>query len=71
VLFRSLIWGAVVRTQDYFDKTADAVEINNIVESLASELIDNIRVKIGGTPVGPYEPKVPGELRYSIEIDND
>jgi hypothetical protein len=66
-----LIWSAVVRAEDYFDKTADAKEIGVIVEALADELISSVRTKIGGDVIGPHEPFVPGERRMIVEIDED
>lgn len=67
----NLIWAAVIRTQDYFEKTADAKEIGAIVESLAEDLISSIKTKIGGDVIGPHEPLVPGEKRMIVEIDED
>lgn len=67
----NLLWNAVVRTEDYFGKTADAKEANLIVEALADELITSIRKKIGGDVIGPHEPLVPGEQRMIVEIEED
>lgn len=67
----NLLWSAVVRTQDYFGKTADAKEVGEIVEAFADELISSIRKKIGGDVIGPHEPLVPGEQRMIVEIDED
>jgi basic membrane lipoprotein Med (substrate-binding protein (PBP1-ABC) superfamily) len=66
-----LIWAAAVRTQDYFNKTADVRDVNDVVESLAEELVDAVQKKIGGNVVGPYEPLVPGEVRNTVEIEDD
>jgi hypothetical protein len=67
----NLLWSAVVRTQDYFGKTANAKEIGEMVESFAEELILSIRNKVGGDVIGPHEPLVPGEVRAIVEIDED
>jgi len=67
----NLIWSAIVRTEDYFGKTADAKEAGLIVEAMADELITSIRTKIGGDVIGPHEPLVPGEKRMIVEIDED
>lgn len=67
----NLLWAAAVRTQDYFGKTADAQEIGNVIETLASDLITSVRTKIGGDVIGPHEPLVPGEKRMLVEIDQD
>lgn len=67
----NLLWSAVVRTEDYFGKTADAKEVGEIIEVLASDLISAIRTKIGGDVIGPHEPLVPGELRMTVEIEED
>jgi hypothetical protein len=67
----NLLWSAVVRTQDYFGKTADAKAVGELVESFAEELISSIRTKIGGDVIGPHEPLVPGEERNIVEIDED
>jgi replicative superfamily II helicase len=64
-----LLWAAAVRTQDYFGKTADAIQIESIISEAAAELIASIRNKIGGDIVGPNEPIVPGEERLVVEID--
>ena len=66
-----LLWSAAVRTQDYFGKTASADGIDEIIESLAEELISSIRTKIGGAVIGPHEPLVPGEQRMLVEINED
>lgn len=67
----NLLWSAVIRAEDYFGKTADAHEVGKIVQSFADELISSIRTKIGGDVIGPHEPLVPGELRMTVEIDED
>jgi hypothetical protein len=67
----NLLWSAVVRTQDYFGKTADAKDIGDLIESLAEDLISTIQNKIGGDVIGPHEPLVPGEKRMVVEIDED
>lgn len=67
----NLLWTAAVRTEDYFGKTADAQEVNILIEALADELISSVRKKIGGAVIGPYEPLVPGEKRMVVEIDED
>lgn len=67
----NLLWAAAIRTQDYFGKTADAVDISNIIESCAEDLISSIKTKIGSVVIGPYEPLVPGEQRLIVEIEED
>jgi hypothetical protein len=67
----NLLWSAVVRTQDYYGKTANAKEVGKLIEVFAYELISSIRTKIGGDVIGPHEPLVPGEQRMIVEIDED
>ena len=67
----NLLWSAVIRTEDYYGKTADAREIGDMIEVLAEDLITSIRTKIGGDVIGPHEPLVPGEQRLIVEIDED
>jgi hypothetical protein len=67
----NLLWSAAIRAEDYFGKTADAQEIGELIESLASDLISSIRTKIGGDVIGPHEPLVPGEERALVEIDEE
>jgi hypothetical protein len=64
-----LLWAAAVRAQDYFGKTADAKEIEKVIEACAEDLISSIRTRIGGAVIGPFEPVVPGEDRLVVEID--
>ena len=67
-----LLWKAAVRVQDFYNKTADARDINDVVEGQAAELVNVIRHKIGGMIVGAYEPSVPGEQRADLEVtEND
>lgn len=66
-----LLWKAAIRTQDYFGKSVDSSEISDIITSYSNELIQTIRTKIGGDIVGKYEPLVPGEERFVVEIDED
>lgn len=68
---KDLLWSAAIRVQDYYGKTADAKELNDIIESYCEELITSTRTKIGGDVIGKYEPLVPGELRLSVEIEDD
>jgi hypothetical protein len=64
-----LLWTAAVRVQDYFGKTANAQDIDSIIEAHANDLIAEIKHKIGGNIIGPYEPLVAGELRNVVEIE--
>jgi hypothetical protein len=66
-----LLWSAATRTQDYFGKTANATEIDNIIQIHADEFVESIRNKIGGSVIGPYEPFVPGEERILVEIEEN
>jgi hypothetical protein len=54
------LWTAAVRTQDFFDKTADARSVHDLIEDFARDFIDQMRIKVGGK-LGPYESKLPGE----------
>ena len=67
----NLFWSAATRTQDYFGKTANAKEIDNIIQIHADEFLASIRHKIGGDVIGPYEPYVPGEERILVEIEEN
>lgn len=63
------LWMAAIRVQDYFNKTADAKDLDELISIHADELIETIRTKIGGGVIGPHEPFVPGERRLVVEID--
>jgi len=66
------IWDAVVRFADYFDCNIDAAEMQQVIERVASDLMQEVRVQ-GGVRhgVGAHEPIVPGEVpeRVTIEVE--
>jgi hypothetical protein len=66
---QTLLWAAAMRAQDYFNRTADAAEMADLIETQASELIEAVRRKTGNRILGPFEPTVPGEDRIEVEID--
>jgi len=57
----SLIMTSAIKIQDYFQKTAEPNEIFKIIQAHADEIIDEIKIKIGGKSFGPNEGKVPGQ----------
>jgi len=64
------LWNAVMRVSDYYGKNIDAVKAQESIESLASELINEIRLNAGVKDgVGAYEPNVPGENREHVSIE--
>lgn len=64
------VWQGIARAMDYYDCHPDVGELYPIVEKMASDLIEEIRVagrvRHG---VGAYEPNVPGEAREKISIE--
>lgn len=63
------LWDAVVRAADYYGAGFDAKKAQEIVEQLATDLVDGIRITSGiADGVGAYEPKVPGEEDIAIEV---
>ena len=69
----SALWNGVVRAADYYDCNIDTADIQKAVESLASQLIEEVRINGHiSHGVGAYEPSVPGEVleKVAIEIDD-
>jgi len=63
-------WNAIVRIADFHDTSFDANEIQGIVEKSAEEFIKEVRTKLGiKTPVGAYEPDLPGESKEKVTIE--
>lgn len=59
----SLMWKAGLRTADYFNVPFDPKEMEEIIEAQATDLIENLRLRIfGSVKLGAYEPVVPGEV---------
>jgi hypothetical protein len=65
------LWAAAMRVQDFYGKTANAAEVQDLIELFASDLINSVRHKTGKI-VGAYEETVPGERREveAIEIED-
>lgn len=64
------IWKAVVRFADFHNVTVDAIQAQNIVEKVASDLISELRVKTGTIHgVGAFEPTVSGEERQTVLLN--
>lgn len=70
------LWAAVVRAADYYGAPFDALQVQGIIDKMASDLVDEVRVVVGNeSGVGPYESLVPGEQReqvlFELEVDDD
>ena len=69
------LWDIIVRTADFHDINIDAQSLLVTVESLATQIIPEIRVKLGAPLVGAYENHLPGEEitneKIMLEVSND
>jgi hypothetical protein len=64
----SSLWYAALRTQDFFDKTADGCHVGDLIEDFAEDFIHKLRVKIGGT-IGANENLVAGQSGDITDIE--
>jgi len=63
------LWDVVVRTADFHGQHVDAVQAQKVVESVATEMVREIRNAIGVTHgVGAFEPSTPGEIKETVTI---
>ncbi len=68
----SNLWDIVIRAADFYDSRFDSLEMQEIIEKYAQDLIHEISVKLGAThQVGAHEPTVPGELPTKIVLEVD
>lgn len=58
---------AALRVQDYYNKASDQKKAAALIQAFAAEFIDAFAGN--ESPVGPYEPKVPGEAREQTEFE--
>ena len=58
----SSLWDAAMRTQDFYAKTVDARDLQDLIEKHAEDFIHAFRVKSGALS-GAYEQILPGEER--------
>lgn len=68
------IWDAIIRSADFYDAGLDALEMQELVQKYAEDLINEVRAKLGNRHgVGAYEPNVPGEIveRIVIELEKE
>lgn len=65
------LWSAALRTADFHNiSRIDAVEVAELLEKHAEEIVNEICIKAGITHgVGAYEPSLPGEVVPSIEVE--
>jgi len=67
-----VLWTGVVRAADFYNCNLDAKDMQNVIESLATNLTNE--VKLHGKVVhgvGAYEPAVLGEEDVVIEIEEE
>lgn len=62
------LWASALRVADYFNTTLDAVEVQKVIEVLASELINNL-TNLSDEKVGAHEPKLPGEKSQHMLLE--
>lgn len=66
------MWEAAVRLADFYDCNIDAAQMQSVIEKLAGDLKQEVRVQ-GGVQhgIGAHEPTVPGEApeRVTIEVE--
>jgi len=66
------LWDVIVRTADFHGKHIDAAQAQAIVESVATEMVHEIRNAIGVEHgVGAFEPPVPGENKKEVLVSVD
>lgn len=64
------LWDVVVRTADFHGSFISSQTAQEIVEHFSQEMINNIRKAAKITsPVGAYEPRLPGEELASAVIE--
>lgn len=64
------LWKIIIRTADFHGVTIDSQKAQEVVDFYADKVSDSIRsiAKIK-TPIGSYEPKVPGEEGEFVVIE--
>lgn len=70
------LWDATIRVADYFGLPFDALQAQQMIEKIADDLIDEMRVAVGNdSGVGPYDAKTPGEtsehVAFEVEASDD
>lgn len=70
------LWDAMIRAADYFGAPFDAVKVQKVIDKMAEDLIDEVRVIVGNdSGVGPYDVPVPGErpeqVMFELEISDE
>ena len=56
------MWKLAIHVMKYYDvDSVDAEKVSDALETLASQLIDNLEDTLDVNSVGPLDPKVPGE----------
>jgi len=65
----SSLWDVVIRTADFHGKHVDAIQAQKIVESVAAEMVRDLR-NVLGIPhgVGAFEPSTLGEVKETVTI---
>jgi hypothetical protein len=64
------IWRAVVRFADFHNVGIDAMQVQDLVEKVAFDLISELRVKTGTIHgIGAFEPTVSGEERQIVILN--
>lgn len=67
---KAALWDAAIRVIDFHDRPFNAIDIYEEVNSIAKELITNLRVKIGAIDgVGAFEPDLLGEEKGHVSIE--
>lgn len=71
----SNLWNVVIAASDFYDSVFDSKETQILVEKYANDLIQDLRIRLFGlsSPVGAFEPSLPGEEKMTIafEVEND
>ena len=70
------LWAGALRAADYYGTPFDALKVQGVIDKMAVELANEIRVVVGNEGgVGPYESLVPGEQReqvlFELEVADD
>lgn len=66
----STLWDAAIRAQDFYGKTADAKQLQELIEKHAEDFINSVRIKTGAD-IGAYESSLPGQIDVAIEVSED
>lgn len=64
------LWDNIIRTADFYNVHIDALEMQEIVDRYAADMVNEVRNKLGvNHGIGAYEEPVPGEEFQQIKIE--